>query len=94
MVIDNLPEVFDSHKFIHTLLITCPGAYGQELVDGCKDKKGSVATVNGQIALFLKDNRIDLGIFPIVKVTSPNILGNDSECMLWSKTRNIKPEWE
>ena len=73
-------KYFDSHVFILKLKNDYPNYYDSILAS----HKGKINTADGEIAKFLSDNSVQLGIVQINgKILSINILGKPSENALW-----------
>lgn len=87
-IIGLMPVKFDSHDIIRKLVEKHPDQYILFLVDNVRNG-GGIATTDGQISLFLAHHATVLEIERSGNVTTPNIVGNVSECAAWVKKNKI-----
>ncbi len=82
-IISELPNQFDSHKFIRAMLKKYSREYGQLLVD-----YGNVRVVNSQIAQFIADNSEEFEVKALdPRFKSVDLFLNNVPNTLWEKVQ-------
>ena len=82
-IISELPNQFDSHKFIRAMLKKYSREYGKLLVN-----YGDVRVVNSQIAQFIADNSNEFGVKVLDnKFKSVDLFLNNVPNTLWEKVQ-------
>lgn len=82
VVVDLMPDQFDSHDFIRKFMKQYTVKYAEVLL-----KFQNVQTSHGHIALNLKSHSKELGIMSNGRTNSMNVFNEVSECELWMKDK-------
>lgn len=82
-VINDLPDMFDSHDFIKKFSKRFEVDYVYMLANAGSTEP--FQNVNSKIGSFLSNNQTMLRIESQGEVFSENVFGNNSECKMWKK---------
>ena len=81
-IVDEMPQEFNSHKFILKYLEKCPRSYGCLLI-----KHEDVTAAHAEIGRFLLNKSCELRIEKSGMTGSNNIFGNIDQCAKWKKVK-------
>lgn len=84
-IVDKMEIEFDSHDFIKELIKSHEKSY-VELLYSYINNLTIFRTLHSQIGTYLSENSKSLDIEKLVKNSSENIKGYDSENQVWKKT--------